>query len=92
MQIIQACELSKPILRYIFINDQELCPGHPGKLSGRCELVRVKLSRLYCSFPVIHNMGFPVLLLDRLAYDTVRGMSRLLGNAMSALVLVFALA
>ena len=46
--IIRACELSEPSLHYILINDRELCPGQPCELSGRCELARIKLSRLYC--------------------------------------------
>ena len=48
VRIIRACELSETILHYILINDQELCPGQPCELSGRCELARVKLSTLYC--------------------------------------------
>ena len=50
MQIIQACELSEPILHYVFINGRELCPEQACELSGACELARVKLSRLYCKF------------------------------------------
>ena len=33
VQIIRACELSEPILRYIFINGRELCPEKVRELS-----------------------------------------------------------
>ena len=42
VRIILACKLSEPILRYIFINGNELCPEQVCKLCGACELVRVK--------------------------------------------------
>ena len=42
--------------------------------------------------PEVPSIPFDVQLASDLYADTVRGMSRLLGNAMSALVLVFALA
>ena len=47
---------------------------------------------LWVPVPVlwVYNAGSNKIKLN--GYDTVRGMSRLLGNAMSALVLVFALA
>ena len=48
MQIIRACKLSEPILHYVSMNGSELCPEQVCKLSGACELVRVKLSGLYC--------------------------------------------
>ena len=41
-------DVSESILHYICINNQDLCPGQPCKLSGACELVRVKLSGIYC--------------------------------------------
>ena len=47
MRIIQAYELSEPILHYILINGRELCPEQACELSGACELARVKLSGLY---------------------------------------------
>ena len=40
------CELSEPILRYVFINGRELCPEHACELRRACELARVKLSGL----------------------------------------------
>ena len=49
VRIIQACELSKPILHYILFNDRQFCPGQPCELSGRCELARVKLSGIHWS-------------------------------------------
>ena len=48
MQIIRACKLSEPLLHYVFMGARELCPERVCKLSGVCELVRVKLSGLYC--------------------------------------------
>ena len=36
--IIRACELSEPILCYVFFNGGELCTGQLHKLSRRCEL------------------------------------------------------
>ena len=48
VRIIRACKLSKPILHYVSINARELCPWQACELSGACELVRVKLSGLYC--------------------------------------------
>ena len=48
VQIIRACELSKPILCWVTLHYWELCHGQPCELSGRCQLARVKLSRLYC--------------------------------------------
>ena len=34
VRIIQACELSEPILHCVFINGRELCPEQVCKLSG----------------------------------------------------------
>ena len=45
----KSCELSEPILCYVFINGRELCPQQACKLSGACELARVKLLGLYCN-------------------------------------------
>ena len=50
VRIIRECKLSKPILHCAFVNGGELCTGQPCELSRRCELARVKLSGLYCSF------------------------------------------
>ena len=45
----KSCELSEPILRYVFTNSRELCPEQVCELSRVCELARVKLSGLYCT-------------------------------------------
>ena len=34
VRIIRTCELSEPILSYIFINSRELCPEQVCELSG----------------------------------------------------------
>ena len=47
---IKLRELSEPILCYIFINGRELCPEQRCELSRACELTRVKLSGLYCTY------------------------------------------
>ena len=45
----KSCELSEPILCCVLMNGRELCPEQVYKLSRVCELVRVKLSGLYCT-------------------------------------------
>ena len=45
---IQACELSKPILRYVIIKGRELCPEQACELSGGLrisegQIIRVKI-------------------------------------------------
>ena len=47
--------ITEPILCYIFVNGGELCTGQPYNLSGRCELARVKLCGLYCTFLHVNN-------------------------------------
>ena len=48
IRIIRACELSEPMLCYILINGNELCPEQACELSGPCKLARVKLSGVHC--------------------------------------------
>ena len=55
VRIIWACEWSESILHYIFTNGRELCPEQMCELSGACELVRVKLSGLYCILHCLHR-------------------------------------
>ena len=49
MRIIWSCELSDPIIHYIFINGRKLCPEQACELSRVCKLARVKLSELHCT-------------------------------------------
>ena len=58
----KSCELSEPILHYVFTNDRELCPEQACKLSGACKLTRVKLSGLYCVWCFVADFHFEMMI------------------------------